>query len=575
MKKIVQAFHNFKWEALLLVLVLSVLSVFVTQKEGYHMDELLSFELSNAEFNPWIVSTQPVGRLAKFINEEIQGENIGETISNLLYVVGDTLTNRGNSMIATYKADVYEEPIWIDQQQFIDYVTVDSGDAFNYLSVYFNVKDDNHPIFHFMLLHTVASLFHGVIGPWIGCSINIIMILATCVLLMKLGTELCGTKWYGIAAAALYGFSAGAIATTLLIRMYGVVTFFCVAELYLHLIKLRQNQAETDWRHHNKLWITVTVLGFLTQYFFLFYMIGLALVTMAYLFLKKNKKAILYYARTMCIAGVIGVGIFPFSVSHILFSGRGVESIDNFTNGFSGYGQRFLSFLQILSDRLPGGILGTILLTLLAVAFFLSTRNRTRSFFKHLSPDAAAKGIHTALLIVPFALYFLLTSKMAPFMVDRYIMPIFPIGALLFIYFAYRLRVPAKAALSATVLLSLISVGTYDGGYLFTGYENQVQIAENHNQLPCVCVYEGVGFYENLIEFTEYRETLLVTYAELENRSSDSHLETAEQLMIVVKSEVDAAKLENLLSEKYGLQIEEKLLTDGVHQDNVWLVGRQ
>ena len=39
------------------------------------MDELLSFELANGEFNPWIVPTQPQGRLAKFVENEIRGES--------------------------------------------------------------------------------------------------------------------------------------------------------------------------------------------------------------------------------------------------------------------------------------------------------------------------------------------------------------------------------------------------------------------------------------------------------------------------------------------------------------------
>ena len=38
------------------------------------------------------------------------------------------------------------------------------------------------------------------------------------------------------------------IATLLLIRMYAMLTFFCVAELYLHLKKKRSGQWEKDKR---------------------------------------------------------------------------------------------------------------------------------------------------------------------------------------------------------------------------------------------------------------------------------------------------------------------------------------
>ena len=60
-------------ELLAVILCLGIMCVGISLKEGYHMDELLSFELANARYNPWIVPTQPEGRLAKFVREEIQG----------------------------------------------------------------------------------------------------------------------------------------------------------------------------------------------------------------------------------------------------------------------------------------------------------------------------------------------------------------------------------------------------------------------------------------------------------------------------------------------------------------------
>ena len=59
------------WEIAAIVLCMLIFSFGVSWKEGYHMDELLSFELANARFNPWIVPTQPQGRLAKFVENEI------------------------------------------------------------------------------------------------------------------------------------------------------------------------------------------------------------------------------------------------------------------------------------------------------------------------------------------------------------------------------------------------------------------------------------------------------------------------------------------------------------------------
>ncbi len=345
-------------ELLAVILCLGIMCVGISLKEGYHMDELLSFELANARYNPWIVPTQPEGRLAKFVREEIQGDSFPETVSNLTETVKDVLQNRRNSKLLSYKADVYEEPVWISAEQFRDYVTVDGDDAFDYLSVYFNVKDDNHPPVHFMLLHTMSSLFGGTLSPWLGCFINLVCLGITLWLLLRLGRQLADIfsmrergRQLGILAVLLYGLSTGALATVLLIRMYGLLSCLCVALLSVHVEK---------WKDHgfdrkNKGLIAVTVLGFLTQYFFLFYCILLAAVTAAGLLCGKRTRELWIYVRSMILAAVIGLALFPFAVADVFSSGRGTEALDNLASGFSGYGARLLSFAKIVADRTVGG----------------------------------------------------------------------------------------------------------------------------------------------------------------------------------------------------------------------------
>lgn len=208
-----------KWaETVTLCLCLILLTLFVSFKEGFHMDELLSFELANARFNPWIVSTQPEGRLAKFVREEIDGETLGETLGNLADTVKDVLENKGRSKLLSYQADVYEEPVWITAKQFQDYISVDGKDAFQYLSVYFNVKDDNHPPLHFMVLHTISSFFRRQATTWMGCLVNLIAVAVVLVLLMKICRLLLEALGYtdqkrirmvGLCVAMLYGLSRG------------------------------------------------------------------------------------------------------------------------------------------------------------------------------------------------------------------------------------------------------------------------------------------------------------------------------------------------------------------------------
>lgn len=561
-----------KWQLAVLILVLLVQCFYISQKDGYHMDELLTFELANAEYNPWIVPTQPVGRLAKFMQQEIYGDSLGETLGNLKDTVADVLRNRGSSKLLSYKADVYEQPVWITREQFHEYITVGDRDGFNYLSVYFNVKDDNHPPLYFMLVHTMSSLFRDRISPWMGCVFNLAAVMGSCILMFALGRLLAACHYieertgecWGLGSALLYGCSSGAIATTVFIRMYGVLTFLCMLSLYLHLQKWlgEQSGAGKDFMKKNGLLILVTVLGYWTQYFFLFYCLLLALTTVILLFRGGRKKEAFHYVRSMAVAAVVGVGVYPFGVKHILTSGRGVEAIGNLASGLSGYGERLLAFGRLLLARTLGqGPLGPVIVTtllVLGVALLVIGRSKARD---SRDPELAEngkigwRGLGWMLVFPPVG-YFLLAARMSPYMVDRYIMPVFPFAAMaltgLLIYLWRRLGPAGEGGvLWALLAVSCVSVFTYDGEYLYKGYEIQLQMAEEYASLPCICVYEGYGFYDNLLEFQTYDRTLLVKPSELEGRQDIGELS---EVVVLLKQNVeDTEEVWEMLA-GYGLR---------------------
>lgn len=565
---ILQRAKKYSVQILVILLIILVQCAFVSKKEGYHMDELLSFELSNAEYNPWIVPTQPVGRLAKFMHEEIDGETLGETIGNLKETVADVLENKSASKLLSYKADVYEEPVWISREQFQDYVTTENGDRFNYLSVYFNVKDDNHPPIHFMLLHTISSLMPGKVLPMMGCLINIAAVVGCAVILMRLGTladkhgitpDGTGKIW-GIAAAAMFGCSQAAVATTLLIRMYGVLTFFCLAFFYIHVRKW----LEKEFDKKNLLLILVTVGGFLTQYFFLFYCLVLAFVTVVVLFVYKRRKELWIYIRSMVIAALIGVGIFPFSVLDVFASSRGVEALEKLGNGMGELLARIAAFGEILLIRCFGNLRIGLVLLLMSLAFGLwlfVTRKQLR--------------VPVACAYAPVLGYFLLAAKLSPFYVDRYLMAAFPfvIGwfSALLCFGVYRLPVMRKRVLTVCILLFCATqIYSYDGTYLYVGYEEQLQIAKANQDLSCICLYEGSGYYDNLLEFAEYENTLLVTPKELLERKDASDVESLQKVVFVVKNIIEEDMLQEVL-DKYRFEVQEILVQDGACGDDVYL----
>lgn len=576
-----------KFEILAVVICILVLWSFVGRKQGFHMDELLSFQLSNAEFNPWIVATQPEGRLARFVHNEIDGETLGETLGNLAAEIKDVFVNRGNSKLLTYQAEVWPEPVWITAEQFRNYIEVDRGDAFNYLSVYFNVKDDNHPPLHFMLLHTVSSVVQGRAEAWMGCLINLGAVLGILILLIKSGrllAEVLGLGEYsrpaGLLAALFYGLSAGAGVTVLLIRMYGLLTLWCVAYFYLVLKKWRDGSFD----RRNGMLVLVAMLGFWTQYFFLFYCILLAGLVSVCLLLKGRKKEFWRFACSMVIAAAVGIAVFPFSIADVFSSGRGVEALENLSSGLQGYGGRLQEFFKIVWERTFTPLCWLLFAAAAATALILKRKELSVQF------PGREKAVYLWLLLLPSGGYFLLAARMSPYLVDRYVMPLFPFVSLAGgLAYSVLLRSMAgrlgRLGVKKTVLLGCVlavllqATGIFGDGcseYLYKGYALQEGVAEGYADYPCICVYEGVGYYENLKEFTHYQKTLLVTPEQLAGRQDSESITELEYVAVLIKTdEVDLPQVLEIMEKNYGFAFDKwGWRGTGVHGDVLCLMSR-
>ena len=553
-------------EILILSVCLMIFVYYAGEKEGYHMDELLSFELSNAEFTPWIVPTQPEGRLEKFVKNELRDDKGNLVFGRLTEALSDVLQNRKASKLLSYRADVYDEPVWIGSDEFKDYITVGDGDAFNYLSVYFNVKDDNHPPLHFMLLHTVSSVFKGRVRPWMGCVINISAVMIIMICLFRTGRLICSGaagRETGMLSALMYGLGAGAISSVLLNRMYGLLTMWCMLTLYLHIRRYREG-----FNGKELILTAVTVLGFLTQYFFLFYCISLAVTMTVILLMEKRTAELLVYIRTMLISAAAGLILFPFAISDVFTSGRGVEALGNLSEGLTGYGERLKGFLELMIWRNMGPA------PLIAACFgmILCVLRLARR------KDMYGKGALVMLTVIPVAVYFAFVSRMAPYIVDRYVMPIFPVMALLsagsieFIkkeleFHKDRFMRVMTYVISGIAVLGAFLCGCRGGGeYLYKGYAYQEAMSKELSYLPCLCIYEGYGYYENLIEFTNYKETLLLRTKELSGRKVLTDITDKDEMAVLIKQNADAEKVDGILRDRYCfVQSSEYLLAESVY----------
>lgn len=173
---------------------------------------------------------------------------------------------------------------------------------------------------------------------------------------------------------------------------------------------------------------------------------------------------------------------------------------------------------------------------------------------------------------VPVMGYFFVAAKIIPFLVDRYMMCIMPILALIIVltlYYAAKLLTKHKIpALMITGLLSLCLVLTSQLGqttaYAYSGYEEQLELGREFAAFDCICVYDGVSYYENLQELGYYKNVLLVTVDQLKQLDTENLVQINDtevhNVMIIVKSGILAEDVTKIMT-NHGFTLGDSIQT--------------
>ena len=210
--------------------------LFVSERNGFHSDEIWSYGFANSYYNPYIY--------------EIRGENYVDHL----------------------KTQNIEE--WITGDTFKDYIVVNEGEEFTFDSVIDNKRGDNSPALYEILLHFVCSFFPGRFSWWFGFSIQLFFLVLTMLLLYCTACRLFllfedkYANIYALLCILLYSCSIGFADTFLYIRMYGMLTFFCLSIVRLSLEALNYNVKSKK----KLLWylgiLVTTILGGYTHFYY-------------------------------------------------------------------------------------------------------------------------------------------------------------------------------------------------------------------------------------------------------------------------------------------------------------------
>ncbi len=417
----------------IMLIVLLMLSFFMMlyfghKKQGYHIDEIYSYGLSNSEYLPFMHFGESGYDVKDWMKEYGAGESLLDLCSNLLQDVKilkehdfqfyDTEIYKAYQIAQENSADTYTTT-WVSGTDYQDYLAASKSNTFNYASVYYNQRGDVHPPFFYILLHTICSIFQGCFSKWFGLGLNIVILLFTICMLYKMCKKHFGGTYTAIAIACMYACSVGFMSTAMFIRMYALLTCMTVLCTFAHLELYASDFTLTKKRAAA---IFFSVLGgYYTQYYFVLYAIVMAAVMLVCMFYKRRFKSVGCYAATLAAAAGVGIVIWPFSIKHVFSGYRGQESLGILQSGhFYWYKAKYM--LGHISDNIFGGhikLAAVIVLICIGLVIF---------FKKGKAPYGKA-----AILSLPIICYTLVVGQISPFLTDRYVMCTYPFWCVMFI----------------------------------------------------------------------------------------------------------------------------------------------
>lgn len=453
--------------AVILVLQLAMLCWFGLQKQGFHVDEVYTFELSN-------------------YTETIYGD-------------------QENAYAA-----------WTTGAAFTQILEPADGRLFDISVPFWNGETDNHPSTYYILVNVVSSIFKmlGIsVNKWAGLIPNFICALVTTWFFALIMRKLLGSDLLALAGVVCWVFSVGAIGSAIYLRMYALQIMAAMIFIWLHLqlyhSYLNKNSA-AKWLAMVQI---ATIAGILSQYYFLFFAFFFCGCVCVYLLVKKDWKMLRCYMQTEIFAVAAAELLFPRMVVRLLFGDRGTEALDNMLNG-SGYWMNLRSVLEIVNQQLFGGY-GVIVLIICAALMVLAVV---------LEKKFRSTDLFALLLLAVAGGYILAVTKIAPYQTDRYFMCVFPVLTMCASYAVGRgvlafcgcIHASGKAITVGTALalaaFTLWNTANGNINYIYASGADRTAVLAEYGSLPVVAL--NGDFYNDSVlnwafEFQNREEVFL------------------------------------------------------------------
>ena len=397
---------------------------------------------------------------------------------------------------------------WHNKEYYEDYLAVNDDEKGEYAQVYQNQKNDVHPPFYYLLLRFAMGFSINHFSVWPGIILNIVIYVFITIFMYLIIQKLIDGKPRAKEKAIILAFVTSVIMSSLnnviYIRMYALSTLNILITTFLHMKVLDKEKVSI------KLLLVISVsalVGSLTHYYYLFYLVMLAIMFVIKYIRKKEYKNLISYVVTMLLAGGVSLVIFPYSIQHMFFGYRGqgfISKLLDIPEFFKSIGGYILKIQLFTFNNLLIVILFVILILFI---------------FKLVKKQKIEKNKYLLYIFLPVLFYFVLVSVASPWVELRYIMPICSLVFILIIYVLYQLLNIAfndkKSSILIGITLCLILIAPFifkiEPEVLYSDKKEIVQKLENELNVPTIFMFDSNHnrFLDDILLFANINESYI------------------------------------------------------------------
>lgn len=468
---------------------------------------------------------------------------------------------------------------WHDGAYYEDYLALDEEERGDFSPVYNNQRDDVHPPLFYLLLRVFMEGFvmlggAGEFSVWPGIGLNILAAAGTTIFVFLISEKLFRKEKNGTAKALVLTLMAGltvaTLDTVLYIRMYCLLTLMVTVTTYLHL-KLLESKG-LNWKLLAGISV-VALLGVLTQYYYLFYLVALYVFFAVRYIREKRWKELGAYTGALALAGILSLVIWPYSIKHMFFGYRGQGVLSNFADP-AGVAIHVGLYLWVISQFVFHGLLPVILIAMMVLMVYGLLRKKSLEV-----PAETRSGF--AMIFVATMTYFLIAAVASPYQTLRYVMAICGMSFMLVAYGLYKLtgmfwREKARNIIMVVLAAVMLVVPAVAGIRPDTLYAEKAELMSRVEELkgaPALYVLDGSSnrFLDDILLFSKFEQSYIakdlgktdegVDYGLMKRQVKEimAGKNLGEGMVVVINNGQDNERILATISEATGLEGEEWL----------------